>query len=391
MSILLASLLAVAPQATVYNTGVTINDPAKAHPGWNIEISDLEAYHTQQDQFVHVRDMNGAILNSWSSPLAGWNIAELAKPLPNGNLLTMVYDKVNRIDRILVELDWAGNMVWMFDPNNTAYDLHHDFERRADGTSLAVSHRGIVNTSIITQGRVFDDVVLFINPSGANITRVWSTAAHYNQLELSEQSKAIIKALPGNGLKDIFHMNSVQTLPPNSHGDPRFAEGNVLVSLRTISKVLIFSPTDGNVTWVNPVKTLGQHHPRMIPPGFPGAGNILIFDNGGTANYPRECRLWSRVVEVDPVAGEVVWEYSTQDAPANSALRRSFFSNRISGAQRLANGNTLITQGDWGRMFEVEPDGTIVWEFQKSDYHKLYRGYRVDPAWQSSGLSSWIW
>ena len=31
--------------------------------------------------------------------------------------------------------------------------------------------------------------------------------------------------------------------------------------------------------------------------------------------------------------------------------------------QRLDNGNTLITESDFGRAFEVTSDGDIVWEF----------------------------
>ena len=50
---------------------------------------------------------------------------------------------------------------------------------------------------------------------------------------------------------------------------------------------------------------------------------------------------------------ELVWSYH---APR-------FFSTNISGAQRLANGNTLVTEGAGGRVFEVTTDGTIVWEY----------------------------
>jgi hypothetical protein len=51
-----------------------------------------------------------------------------------------------------------------------------------------------------------------------------------------------------------------------------------------------------------------------------------------------------------------VWKY--QDSPT-----QNFFSDRISNAVRLANGNTLINEGVFGRFFEVTPDGRIVWEY----------------------------
>ncbi|MET7972912.1 hypothetical protein ABZW44_07445 [Streptomyces mirabilis] len=35
----------------------------------------------------------------------------------------------------------------------------------------------------------------------------------------------------------------------------------------------------------------------------------------------------------------------------------------MSSAQRLPNGNTFITEGSFGRLFEVAPDGDVVWEY----------------------------
>ena len=51
-----------------------------------------------------------------------------------------------------------------------------------------------------------------------------------------------------------------------------------------------------------------------------------------------------------------VWTY--QSSPATN-----FYSAEISGAQRLPNGNTLITESDGGRLFEVTRRGEIVWNF----------------------------
>ena len=65
---------------------------------------------------------------------------------------------------------------------------------------------------------------------------------------------------------------------------------------------------------------------------------------------------YSRVIEVDRVTKEIVWEY--RDDPPHA-----FFSAYISGAQRLPNGNTLITEGAYGRIFEVTPELEVVWEY----------------------------
>ena len=137
----------------------------------------------------------------------------------------------------------------------------------------------------------------------------------------------------------------------------------------------------------------------MIPRGLPGEGNILVFDNGGWAGYGppnpgaptgyRNARRdYSRVLEFDPVTLEVVWQYTAAEAgfaPIVEAYK--FYSGYISSAQRLPNGNTLITEGTDGRLFEVTPEYEIVWEYispyfgKKRNHNSVYRAYRVPYEW----------
>ncbi len=123
----------------------------------------------------------------------------------------------------------------------------------------------------------------------------------------------------------------------------------------------------------------GQHDGRWIPDGYPGAGHFMIFNNG----LGRDGR-WSSVLELaPPLAGgaqyrresdgrfgpsEPVWEYTAPD-------KHSFYADFISGAHRLASGNTFITSGPEGRFFEVTPRGAVVWE-----YVNPYSGRASNPA-----------
>jgi len=52
----------------------------------------------------------------------------------------------------------------------------------------------------------------------------------------------------------------------------------------------------------------------------------------------------------------IVWEYKGDE-------KNKFFSLASGSCQRLPNGNTLITESDRGRVFEVTPQGQIVWEY----------------------------
>ena len=88
-------------------------------------------------------------------------------------------------------------------------------------------------------------------------------------------------------------------------------------------------------------------------------------------------RAFSRVLEINPVTLELVWSYEGQ----------RFSSSNISGAQRLPNGNTLITEGANGRLFEVTKERQIVWEYIYPLFtgtppaNAVYRGYRLPYDW----------
>jgi len=130
----------------------------------------------------------------------------------------------------------------------------------------------------------------------------------------------------------------------------------------------------------------------MIPKGLPGEGNILVFDNGGWAGYGMPSRVskdgtkadirdHSRILEFDPVTLEVVWEFKglTFGGMLGLVANSKFYSPLISSAQRLPNGNTLITEGCYMRMFEVTPEKEVVWEYIapfKGMRELVYRAYR---------------
>ena len=110
-----------------------------------------------------------------------------------------------------------------------------------------------------------------------------------------------------------------------------------------------------------------QHDARWIPAGLPGAGHLLMFNNG----MGRRDGQYSSIDEIVPPLRadgtyatasafepkQAHWTYVAED-------RDEFFSSHISGAQRLPNGNTLICSGEQGRLFEVDAAGKTVWEYR---------------------------
>jgi hypothetical protein len=181
---------------------------------------------------------------------------------------------------------------------------------------------------------------------------------------------------------------------------------------REASIVFIISRKTGKIVWqlgpdfmktkelriMGPV--IGPHHAHMIPRGLPGAGNILVFDNGGWSGYgaPDQTsktglksmkRDGSRVLEFDPVTLKVVWEFSAAKMGLSAPFETHYFySPLVSNAQRLPNGNTLVNEGTSGRFLEVTPNCEIVWEYvvpytnpSRGNTALTYRCYRCPYDW----------
>jgi len=110
--------------------------------------------------------------------------------------------------------------------------------------------------------------------------------------------------------------------------------------------------------------------------------NLLLFDNTGAGEI-------SRVIEIEPFSQEIVWEYRGTE-------ENGFFSATLGDCQRLRNGNTLITESEAGRAFEITPDLEIVWEYynpERAGEHgdfiaTLFEMVRLPPGFGVGWLDS---
>ena len=200
-----------------------------------------------------------------------------------------------------------------------------------------VCHKNLKNPKI-SDKLLLDDTIIEVSWEG-DILWEWICSDHFNEMGFSEEARNVMARNPamrhvGEGMGDWMHINSMSTLGPNrwyDAGDERFHPDNIIYSSRDANFVIIISRETGDVVWrVGPDfagrpeeplgQFVGQHHPHMIPEGLPGAGNMLVFDNGGSSGYGgtategtpnRYTRNYSRVLEFDPVTFEVVWEYGS--------------------------------------------------------------------------------
>ena len=148
---------------------------------------------------------------------------------------------------------------------------------------------------------------------------------------------------------DPLHLNSLDVLTEQtSRFIPGTKPGNVLLSLRELDMLVVMDLESDTIVWALRGSWRKQHDAKMLP-----NGHILLFDNqGGLMKHGQ-----SRVLEIDPNTAGIVWSYDGKEKdPLNSEENRG-------GAQRLSNGNTLINESNAGRLLEVTPDGSVVWEY----------------------------
>jgi outer membrane protein assembly factor BamB len=319
--------------------GLTAHDPAKASPGYTLYTP------MYGDGTVYLLDMQGHEVHTWKLPFPPGDYGYL---LPNGNLFYLGETPEGSegmfaafsifMGGALMEVDWHGKIVW--EHHDPAH--HHDGRRTDSGGAayLAISEipkelaarvkGGLPNSE--HEGRMHADRIVEIDRDG-NLTWEWNSWEH-----LDPDVDVITPA----DLRDEWtHSNTIVPLPG----------GDYMISMRNISTVARIDRKTGGFVWKIGPPLLAQQH----DPNFLDNGNVLIFNNGTQRrNVPL---IFSNIVEVEPVSGNVVWNYR------DPSSMMSFFSSYISGVQRLPNGNTLITEGIPGRMFEVTPEGDTVWEY----------------------------
>lgn len=353
-------------------------DHSKSSPGFTLApLSGTES--------IVLVDSKGAVAHRWEID------ATRARLLPNCNLIVIhgstwgrQTERWKELRPIVREYDWDGAVVWEFAGEEPA---HHDLRRLDNGNTIFLTRVSVaynVKTETAQKvdsfnalfgdtaeetplRRVQSDVILEIDPSGK---LAWSWAAH-EFLDLSSCGirkcpKAVSNPRWIKAPYDWTHSNTVAIIPENrwhNEGDQRFKPGNILITARSWWSGLLIDKETKEVVWRysgpkgNPV--IKPHEFHMIPPGFPGAGNVLVFDNGGDRLRPH-----SIIYEVNPVTNEVVWKY--QD--------KHFYSRAAGSVQRLANGNTLISEDVSNRIFEVTPGKEVVWD-AKFDY-RVNRAHR---------------
>lgn len=422
---------------TVFPHGTTIYKPEKCFSGYTVFGTEIEAEGTV------LIDMNGNVVKQWTNIcqeehppklLRGGHLSGTLRPSPEKK--GRLWGDEHSTD--LVVVDWDGKVVrklpragmhhdYQFEGNPVGYHVPGMPVDNYKGKMLVLSNK-IVQNERITDKPILDDWILEVDANG-KVVWEWLGNEHLDEMNFPPEMMATMRKYPTfsmtrtPGVKggDWIHCNSASYLGPNKwySEDPVkykvFHPDNIIISNRQTNTSCIIEKATGKIVWQigpyyyrdskwefggkvydsaykNLEQIVGQHHTHMIPKGLPGEGNIMIYDNGGYAGYgPRNPgahwgwsdarRDYSRVIEFDPRSLEIVWEHSAKQMGQRNKYQ--FYSDYVSSAQRLPNGNTLITNGAVGQLQEVTPEHEVVWEYispyysQNGKYNLVYRAYRA--------------
>ena len=338
--------------------GLVYRDESKSFGGYTL-FSPVRGHHAD------LLDPEGRIVHQWHHAEGIQHV----KWLPNGRLLvhTSPPESAEGAEVIggsagaLLELDHESNVVWEY---RDVY-MHHDYQRLENGNTLVIRWAKLpADVAARVQGGhiapddpdwMWGDVVREIDPAG-DVVREWRSWEH---LSTDHHVKC-----PLESRKEWTHLNSIEVT----------SNGDWLLSFRLTSTVAIVDRATDDVRWRWGADVLShQHHATWLD-----NGHILVFDNGC---HRREAPSFSQIVELDPQTREVVWSYRGEPILA-------FYSFMVSGCERLPNGNTFITEGATGRLFEITTEGETVWEYVSpwvlpSRFgltSAVFRAYRVDES-----------
>lgn len=385
-------------------------------------------------------DNCGFVVNSWTS---NFPHGESAYFLENGNLLRTAQIPSNfhsggtggRVEMY----NWEGDLIWGYNYSTSTYHQHHDITMLPNGNILLIAWEARSVAEAIQAGRnpaltgnngVWSERIVEIEPVGnnqANIVWEWHLWDHLVQdfdpakdnfgtvaehPELVDLNFAASSGGMGGGA-DWIHFNSIDYNPVLDQivvSSRMFNEFWVIDHSTTTAEAATSeggnSGKGGDILyrWGNPQsydrgfpadrKLFGQHNVHWIPQGYPDEGKIMIYNNG----EGRPGGSYSSVDIIEPPVdlegnyiigsnqpfgpAQLSWTYDGQ--PGNG-----FYSSNVSGANRLQNGNTLICVGRDGRVFEIDPEGNLVWDYTNpvtpngpvsqgtvTNNNSLFRAYR---------------
>jgi Arylsulfotransferase (ASST) len=243
----------------------------------------------------------------------------------------------------LVRIDACSKVVWALDGV-----FHHSIERDWQGNLwIPYTPRKSKKTNVSLEHS--DDGLAHVSPSG----RLLSVTLLAGILK-SNGLGYLFEGRPY--LADPFHLNDIEPVLRSS----RFwQQGDVFLSLRHMSLILLYRPSSGKVLWWKQGPWRMQHDVNILNDNM-----ISIFDN----------RVISGTREVvDTHNSMLLYDFSTKnvDASWDVAFQKNTLKTITQGRSTpLDNESVFVEETEFGRLLQMSKDGTIDWKYFSANSKK---------------------
>ncbi len=336
---------------------------------------------------TYLIDNFGREINSWKSDkLSGASVylLEDGSLLRCESLQNMSFNAGGSGGRVK-KFSWDGSVTWTYDYSSSTYCQQHDCEPLPNGNVLILAWE-MKNQSEVsaagrtTTGNLWPDHLIEVKPSGSSggeIVWEWHVWDHLVQdKDAGKANYGVVEDHPELvDVNYIAHRNSSGDWMHTNAVDYNEEFDQVMITVRYFDEVWIIDHSttkeeaashsggkygkggDLLYRFGNPAAYKSgsssdrilflQHDAHWIPDGRPGAGNVMVFNNGETSNR-------SSVDEFKlPVDDEGNYDMDKAPEKVWSYTASGFFAQNMSSGQRMVNGNTLICDGPHGKVFEV--------------------------------------
>lgn len=393
----------------ILTSNITVYEPALMHN--NSVVLAIENGGTT----AYLVNREGEKLFIWNFP---YNLGNDLELLPNGNVLGMFKSADPQITfggwgGLVKIIAPDGSVVWEYDVHSENFIGHHDVEMLPNGNVLillwekitaAEAQQSAANTDV----DVFTEKLIEVDPDTDEVVWEWRSWDHFIQDVDSNLSN--FGSVSENPQRiNINYRDEVHGAFMHANGIDYDSEKDVIyISINLYSEVWVIdhsttteeatSTSGGNFNkggdllyrFGNPSaynNSMGEirfdknHFPNLLENGEIGEGNMLVYANGISAGQ-------STVYELQlPEVFALVPNQDNEPLVIWSFTDPNMFSDKLSGAVRLSNGNTLICEGDFG-YWEITPNGDIAWQYDGMGPN-FWRGYVYDndhPALPLLGL-----
>jgi hypothetical protein len=405
-----------------------VDDPAPIIPQPPLSLTEnIEVYNPDlisNDYILAVENSSTTsyLLNKEGDKIFTWNFTNTTgndlELLNDGSIIGLFKDENPSIDfggfgGTAKIINNSGITIWEYTVSDNNSIAHHDVEILPNGNVLMIVWERIQNQIAVENGvdfenDIFVEKIIEINRSSNTVVWEWNSWNHIiqdkfeslpNYGDINENPNKIninytVDNPPGGNFfinGDIMHANGLD-----------YDESNDLIylSVNYYDEVWVIdhsttldesnSSSGGNYNkggdliyrFGNPntYNSFGdkifdkQHFPNLLEDGVVGEGNILIYANGvndeQSTIYELEMPTNFDLLPNSNNEPNIVWNFTDEN----------LYANKLSGAIRLSNGNTLITESDYG-FWEVTMDGEVVWKYKKDEQTNFFwRSYHYEPS-----------